>query len=222
MSSAFMRSGSHVSGSPSTRSCHQTSASFQGHGIAGAAENDEPFDGWRGLGGNVRVHLERNLSALTPALVLRDQELRPESRSRSASESEEKPPKTTMGRADARAREHRDGKLGNHPHVETDAIPLADSELPQPVREPADLGQQVGVGEIARVSYRLADGVVGDTVSVPPRACRGSCTRRSTRPRTRCSAAESTRARFSGLRYHSMNSSASRAQKPSKSSSASR
>ena len=43
--------------------------------VAGAAENDESFDGRRGLGGNVRVHLQRHLSALAPALVLRDQDL---------------------------------------------------------------------------------------------------------------------------------------------------
>ena len=77
----------HVSGSPSTRSCHQTSRPRSGHGIAGAAKNDEPLDGRRGLGGGVAFTLSGTFPPLRQPSSCVIRSFAPESRSRSASES---------------------------------------------------------------------------------------------------------------------------------------
>ena len=72
---------------------------------------------------------------------------------RPESESAEKPAEDDrVRRAEPRAREHRDGELGNHPHVDRDRRALADAELLQGVRHPDDLALEVGVGDSCRVS----------------------------------------------------------------------
>src|SRR4026208_741702 len=61
-----------------------------------------------------------------------------------------------MDRADARAGEHRDGRLGNERQVDGDAIALANSELPEDVGELRDLAVEIPVRErpgIARLPF---------------------------------------------------------------------
>ena len=73
--------------------------------VAGPAQDDDRA-AIEGVSASavVGVRLQRHLAALAPALVLRDQHLRARwTRSRSASESAEKPPKTTTCGAPIRA-----------------------------------------------------------------------------------------------------------------------
>ncbi len=64
-------------------------------------------------------------------------------------------------RADARAGEHRGGELGDHRHVDRDAVALFDAELLERVRAAAGHVQQVLVGDGLRVAG-LAFPVIGD------------------------------------------------------------
>ena len=57
-----------------------------------------------------------------------------------------------MRRTDAGAGEHRDRELRDHPEVDVDPVTLADPERAQPVREPADLFEQLAVRDGARVA----------------------------------------------------------------------
>ena len=84
---------------------------------------------------------------------------------RSMSESGEKPPKTTeCGGADAGAGQHGDRQLGDHRHVDADAVALGDAEGLEDVGEPLHLVEQVGVGDRAGVAG-LALPVVRDLVA---------------------------------------------------------
>ncbi len=75
---------------------------------------------------------------------------------RSISACAENPPNTTVcGGADARAGQHRDRQLGNHAHVDGDAIALFDAQRLQHVRAFGDFAQQLLIGERARIA-RLA------------------------------------------------------------------
>ena len=81
-------------------------------------------------------------------------------------------------RTDAGARQHRHRQLGDHRHVDGDAVALLHAERLQRVGELLHLGEQVGIRDRARVAG-LAFPVVGDLVAAPPRrAGRGSCTTR--------------------------------------------
>src|SRR3546814_8933324 len=60
-------------------------------------------------------------------------------------------------RADPRAGEHRRRALGNHRHIDGDAVALLDAELLQRVREADDVGEQRGIAD----RPRLAIGGVG-------------------------------------------------------------
>jgi len=67
---------------------------------------------------------------------------------RSFSESAEKPPKTTLWiGADAGAGEQRDRQLGDHRHVDRDAVALLDAQLLEDVGELAHLGVELAVRE---------------------------------------------------------------------------
>ena len=84
---------------------------------------------------------------------------------RSDSASAEKPAEDDRVRgADAGARQHRDRQLGDHRHVDRDAIAGPDAELLQRVGRLADLALEVGVGDGPRVAG-LADPVIGDLVA---------------------------------------------------------
>ena len=66
--------------------------------------------------------------------------------------------------ADARAGEHRHGRLGDHRQVDVDPVAGLDAEPLQHVGEALDLGEQVGVGDRAGVA-RLTLEVDGDLVA---------------------------------------------------------
>ena len=69
-------------------------------------------------------------------------------------------------RADARAGEHGRDRLGNHPHVDRDAVALLDAERPQRVGDATGLLEQVLVRDRAGVA-RLAFPVERDLIAVP-------------------------------------------------------
>jgi hypothetical protein len=58
-----------------------------------------------------------------------------------------KPPNTTEC-----ARQHRDGELGHHPEVDRDPVALADAELLERVRGPADVLEELCVGDLPGVT----------------------------------------------------------------------
>src|SRR5205823_8879218 len=60
-----------------------------------------------------------------------------------------------VGRADARAGEHRDRRLGDHREIDADAVAGPDAERLQYVGEAADLAMERVVGEDASLA-RLA------------------------------------------------------------------
>ena len=57
-----------------------------------------------------------------------------------------------VGGADARAGEHRDGRLGHHRHVDGDAVAPLDPVLLERRREAVDLAVEIPVGQGARVA----------------------------------------------------------------------
>jgi len=69
-----------------------------------------------------------------------------------------------MRRADPGAGQHRDRQLGDHRHVDGDAVARLDTELLEGVGCLADLALEVAEGEGSGVA-RLADPVVGDLVA---------------------------------------------------------
>ena len=70
-----------------------------------------------------------------------------------------------VGGAEAGAGEHGHGQLGDHRHVDGDPVALLDAQSLEHVGEPADLVEQVGVGDGAGVT-RLALPVEGDLVAL--------------------------------------------------------
>ncbi len=69
-----------------------------------------------------------------------------------------------MHRADPRAGLHGDDRLGNHRHVDHDAVAATDAQLLEAVGEPANLRVQLPVGQAAHVA-RLALGNDGGLVA---------------------------------------------------------
>ena len=59
-------------------------------------------------------------------------------------------------RADARAGEHRDDDLGDHRQVDADDIPLAYALGLERACKELDLGQQLGVGDVAPLALLAA------------------------------------------------------------------
>ena len=85
---------------------------------------------------------------------------------RSARESALNPPNTTeWARADAGARQQGGGQLGDHRHVDGDAVALLHAEALERVGQLLHLGEEVGVGDGAGVAG-LALPVVRDPVAV--------------------------------------------------------
>ncbi len=60
-----------------------------------------------------------------------------------------------VDRADTRAREHRDRGLGNHRHVDRDAVAFLDAEALQRVRELADALVQLAIADEPRRGVRI-------------------------------------------------------------------
>ena len=110
--------------------------------------------------------LQRHRLASPPGLVLRDEHLAAhvvhpvrEGVRREAPEDDR------VRCAEARAGEHRHGELGHHPHVDRNRGALADADLLQRIRHPHHIALQLGVGDRARVTRRLAFPVIRDPVT---------------------------------------------------------
>ncbi len=127
------------------------------HVAAGAPHDEATLDA-RGVSHRVVGDpLQRHGAAAAPALVLRHEHGRAEVvhavRERLGREAAED---DGVRCPDARAGEHRDRQLGDHPQVERDVRALLDAELLQRVREADDLALQVGVRERAAIAFGLA------------------------------------------------------------------
>ena len=137
--------------------------------------------------GLVRGRLQLDRLAAPPAAVRGDDELRLGVVDADESASAEKPPKTTVWGAPMRAQASiAIGQLGDHRHVDRDAVAGPDAELDERVRGLLDLPMEVGEGDRAGVAG-LADPVVRDLVPEPGRdvAVDAVLARRSAcRPRT--------------------------------------
>ena len=135
--------------------------------VRGAAQHEHLLDrralGHRGVG---RL-LERHDAAAAPGAVAGDEHLGlgvlDPVAERVGGEAAEH---HRVRRADARAREERRRQLRHHAEVDVDPVALADAELLQRVGEPADVVEQLRVGDGAGVAG-LALPVVRDLVAVP-------------------------------------------------------
>ena len=135
---------------------------------AGPAQDDAALDARGGGHRLVGGPLQRHRGAAAPGLVLGDQHL--------AAHVLE-PPAERVGREaaeddgvrgpDARAGEHRDGRLRDHAHVDPDRGSLLHAERLERVRELRRLALEVCERDLAAVVDRLALPVVGDPVAVP-------------------------------------------------------
>ncbi len=90
--------------------------------------------------------LQRDGLAAAPPLVLRDDHDRaavahPVAHRLSRESAED----DRVDRPQPRARQHRDRRLGDHPHIDDDALALVDAQRPQRVRRPAHLAVQLAV-----------------------------------------------------------------------------
>src|SRR5690554_191172 len=57
-----------------------------------------------------------------------------------------------MDEAEARAGEHRDRRLGHHPHIDPDAIALLRPKPPKQVRGAAHLGRELFIGDLSDIA----------------------------------------------------------------------
>ena len=69
-------------------------------------------------------------------------------------------------RTEASTGQHRDDRLGDHRHVDGDAVTRLDAELLDGIRGLGDLVLQLAVGDVAGVALGLADEVEGHPVAV--------------------------------------------------------
>ena len=127
--------------------------------VVAAPDDEDVLDGLLHAGAvavaerHVDGGLERRDLALAVAAVGGDHELRAgvvdaraQAVGREAAEDD------GVDRADARDREHRGDRLGDHRHVDRDAVALADAEPLEDVREALDLVGELGVGDAALVA----------------------------------------------------------------------
>src|SRR5205823_3207061 len=129
---------------------------------------DAALDRGRCVERGVDVRLERNPVTAAPALVLGDEELAlhvvhapGERLSAEAAEDDGE------GSADARAREHRHRKLGDHAHVDPDVRSPLDAQLLERVGEADDVLLELAEGDLLAVLLRLALPEEGDLVLQP-------------------------------------------------------
>ncbi len=129
------------------------------HGdVAAGAAHDQRLDAVAGLcQGLVGVLLERYLPAAAEPLVGGDHQLRAaildpagQAVGREAAEDD------GMDGADPGAGEHRHGRLGDHRHVDCDAVAALDAELLQDVGEDADVVMEFAIGDVARLARVVA------------------------------------------------------------------
>ena len=150
---------------PGTSSCHQWSrpACMGTSAPVRRSTTMLSIDG-ASLAASSAVVLSATPAALPPRLVLGDERLGAgrleplaERLGREAAEDDD------VGRADPGARQHRDGQLGHHAHVDPDDVALADPEPAQGVGHPADVGQELGIRDRPLLlADRFGDEVVGD------------------------------------------------------------
>jgi len=159
----------------------------RGQGVAQPADHEHVLDGGAVRSGLVRGGLEVHRASPAPATVGSDDELglrvRDATRERLRAEATEH---HRVGGPDAGAREHRDGQLRDHGHVDGDAVAGAHAQLLERVGRLLDLPMQVREGDGPSVP-RLADPVVGDLVTqasrhVPVHAVLGDVERATREP----------------------------------------
>ena len=112
-------------------------------------DDDHGLDAAHFLDRRVDVGLERNLSAAAKTLVRGDDDVgfgvrdaAGDGLGREAAEHDR------MDRADARASEHRIGRLGNHWQVDRDAIALLDAVSFQHIGEKSDATRKLRIGDV--------------------------------------------------------------------------
>ena len=125
-------------------------------GVADAAHDDDFFDGRGAAQGFVHRGLERHDGAAAKGAVAGDDHFGfgvvdafAQGFGGEAAEDD------AMRRADLGAGEHGDGQLGDHAHVNRDAVAFADAERLEDVGEAIDFALEHSVGQHARIA-RLA------------------------------------------------------------------
>ena len=143
----------------------EVAAFDHGDVLPGPLDDQHVFDAGRLFQCRVHIHLQTGRLAAPVAAVGGDDELGlrvvdavGERIGRETAEDD------GVRSADAGAGEHRDWQLGNHRHVDGDAIAAAHAELLQRVGCLVDLLIEIAVGEDPAVA-RLAFPVVGDLVA---------------------------------------------------------
>ena len=122
-------------------------------GVADAAQDDYFFDGGRVAQGFVDAGLERDDCAAAPRAVGGDDDfglgvvdaLAQRFGGKSAKDD-------AVRRANFGAREHGDGQLRHHAHVNRDAVAFGDAKRAQRVGEAVDFALEHAVGEHARIA----------------------------------------------------------------------
>ncbi len=154
MSSASIFSGGQWAGASFTKSVHQMSPpGDHGDVLAGALEHHHRPDVGALLERGVHVELQGHDAAPAVAAVGGDHHggfrVVDAVADRVGGEAAED---DAVGRPDARAREHGDGRLGHHGHVDGDAIAPLDPVLLEGRGEAIDLAVEVPVGQGAGVA----------------------------------------------------------------------
>ncbi len=136
------------------------------HLLTSALDHEHLLDGWGGLQRFVHIDLEPGCRAAAIPSIGCDHRLGlgivDAIGKRSRRESTEH---HRVGGAQARAGQHRHGKLRDHGHVDGDAVAASDTKLLQGVGASADVVEQFLVGDDARIT-RLAFPVVGDAITL--------------------------------------------------------
>ena len=133
--------------------------------VAGAADDHHVLDRRRSFAGLVDAALQRHEVAAAPALVGGDDRDRRGVVHAVADRVGAEPAEDhRVRRADPGAGQHRHRELRDHRHVDADPVAALDAERAQRVREPADAGEQLRVGDRAGVAA-LALEVVRDLLA---------------------------------------------------------
>ena len=119
---------------------------------AGAAHDDDVVDAPCLGDGGIGIGLERHLAPAAHAFVGGDDDVRLAILDAAGERVRREPAEHhRVDRADARAGEHRVGRLRDHRQIDGDAIALLDVAVAQDIGEPADLVVQLLVGDVLRL-----------------------------------------------------------------------
>ncbi len=154
-SSASIGSGAHSGDCPSTSSCHQTSRPSCISTPSWAVRRttrQRSIDGVSAIAASA-ISLSATTLPAPPRAVAGDEHLAlgvvdPVAQRVRGEAAEHH----RVRRAEPCAREHRDGELGHHAEVDRDPVALADAQRLERVRGPADVLEQLRVGDLARVA----------------------------------------------------------------------